>query len=443
MAVQPGQHRMGPDGSPAGPDAVRLMDSRAAPVSDLADQAGEVAAACHAMAARFHAGGKLMVFGTGGASTDAQHVAVEFVHPVIVGKRALPAVALTADVATVTGLAERDGMAVIFAHQIRCLAAPGDIALGISPDGNCRSVVGGLAAAADLGLLRIALVGGDGGDIAASRLADHLLVAQSRDPRIVKEVHVTAYHVLWELVHVFFEQPGLLWPAGAGMSGPPGSPGPAGLEALYPFLYSGNSDLPAVLTQVRASTVAKVDEITELRRLVAERDAERLAAAAGEVAARFAAGGRLLAFGNGGSATDAQQLATLFLNPGPGTRPLPAFALANDTSVVTALCNDIGVQVLFARQIAAMGTSCDIAVGLSTSGNSENLVRGFEEAGRRGMLTIGLAGYQGGKMAELDSIDHLFVVPSSSVHRIQEAQTTVYQVLWELTVAALGELDPR
>jgi len=105
--------------------------------------------------------------------------------------------------------------------------------------------------------------------------------------------------------------------------------------------------------------------------------------------------------------------------------------------VVTALCNDIGVDVVFARQLAAFGGKNDIAVGLSTSGNSDNLVRAFDEAGRRGMLTIGLAGYEGGKMAELDVIDYLFVAPSSSVHRIQEAQTTIYHVLWELTIAEL------
>jgi D-sedoheptulose 7-phosphate isomerase len=106
--------------------------------------------------------------------------------------------------------------------------------------------------------------------------------------------------------------------------------------------------------------------------------------------------------------------------------------------VVTALCNDVGVDVVFARQLAAFGRQEDIAVGLSTSGNSENLVRGFAEASRRGMLTIGLAGYDGGAMAELDSIDYLFIAPSDSVHRIQEAQTTIYQVLWELTLAALA-----
>ena len=209
------------------------------------------------------------------------------------------------------------------------------------------------------------------------------------------------------------------------------------MESLYPFLYSDTSDLSAVLDQVRASTVAKVAEIGELRRAVAARDGARIAECAREAAARFGAGGRLFAFGNGGSATDAQQLATLFLNPGPidgrAAPALPAFGLANDTSVVTALCNDVGVEVVFARQLAAFGGRNDIAVGLSTSGNSANLVRAFDEASRRGMLTIGLAGYDGGKMAELDSIDYLFVVPSSSVHRIQEAQTTTYQVLWELT----------
>ena len=135
-----------------------------------------------------------------------------------------------------------------------------------------------------------------------------------------------------------------------------------------------------------------------------------------------------------------QQLATLFLNPGNGTPPLPAFGLANDTSVVTALCNDVGVEVVFARQLAAFGGRNDIAVGLSTSGNSANLVRAFDEASRRGMLTIGLAGYDGGTMAELDSIDFLFVVPSSSVHRIQEAQTTIYQVLWELTAEEVSHV---
>ena len=202
---------------PGGPDqdgaeVYRLFELRSDPTQALAGQADAVAAACHAMAVRFHRGGKLVVFGAGGSSTDAQHVAVEFVHPVIVGKRALPAISLTTDVATVTGIAERDGVAAIFAHQIRFLAGPADIALGISDDGNSVSVQAGLEAAAALGLLTIALVGGDGGRIAASGVVDHLLLAPSADPRVGKEMHVTTYHVLWELVHVFFEQPGVLAP---------------------------------------------------------------------------------------------------------------------------------------------------------------------------------------------------------------------------------------
>ena len=114
--------------------------------------------------------------------------------------------------ATVTGIAERDGVAAIFAHQIRFLADPADIALGISADGDSASVLAGLETARELGLLTIALTGGDGGLIASSQAVDHLLVAASADPRVVKEMHVTAYHVLWELVHVFFEQPGVLAP---------------------------------------------------------------------------------------------------------------------------------------------------------------------------------------------------------------------------------------
>jgi D-sedoheptulose 7-phosphate isomerase len=205
-----------PAGDQGSSEAVLAFERRIAPARELAGQAGAVAAACHAMAVRFHQGGKLVVFGTGAASTDAQHVAVEFVHPVIVGKRALPAISLTTDAATVTGVAARDGMDAIFAHQIRYLAAPEDIALGISADGNCPSVCSGLVAAKARGLLTIGLAGGDGGALTDLPGVDHLLVAAAPDPRVVKELQVTVYHVLWELVHVFFEQPGVLAPGVVG-----------------------------------------------------------------------------------------------------------------------------------------------------------------------------------------------------------------------------------
>jgi D-sedoheptulose 7-phosphate isomerase len=204
-----------PRTAPAEITAGQLFLARAEPLRDLARQADAVARACHAMAERFHRGGKLVAFGTSTASTDAQHVAVEFVHPVIVGKRALPAISLTTDVATVTGVAASFGLAEIFARQIRSLAEPADIALGIAPDGRSPSVLAGLIAARELGMLTIALAGGpDGaaGPIAVSPAVDHVLLAPAADPLIVKEVQVTTYHVLWELVHVFFEQPGVLGP---------------------------------------------------------------------------------------------------------------------------------------------------------------------------------------------------------------------------------------
>ena len=192
--------------------AAAALHRREQPARSLADDADKVARACHAIAVRFHRGGKLVVFGSGGPTTDAQHISVEFVHPVIVGKRALPAIALTNDVATVTGIAGREGLSEVFAHQLRYLAEPEDVALGLSSDGDDLAVLRGLEVAAEHGLLTVALLGGDGGRLAAAVAAEHLLLARSDDPLVVKEVHVTTYHLLWELVHVFFEQPGVLGP---------------------------------------------------------------------------------------------------------------------------------------------------------------------------------------------------------------------------------------
>ena len=185
---------------------------RVAPGEALARDADAVSRACRDMALRFHQGGKLIVFGNGATVTDAQHVVVEFVHPVIVGKRALPAISLTNDAATVTGIARADSFDNVFAVQLGLLAAPVDIALGLSTDGACGNVREGLRVARELGLLTVALVGADGGEIGRGGHADHVLTARADDPRVVKEVHVTTYHILWELVHVFLEQPGLLGP---------------------------------------------------------------------------------------------------------------------------------------------------------------------------------------------------------------------------------------
>ncbi|PVZ11845.1 D-sedoheptulose-7-phosphate isomerase [Actinomycetospora cinnamomea] len=219
----------------------------------------------------------------------------------------------------------------------------------------------------------------------------------------------------------------------------------SGVEALYPFLYpeeddGADDDAPArVLAQVVASTREKVDEIAALREEVVAAHAEALAACAAAMAHSLAGGGRLFAFGNGGSSTDAQALAALFALPtADDPRSWPATALAADVATLTALANDVAFAVVFSRPIAAAGRPGDVAVALSTSGGSANVLRGLAEARRRGLVTVGLAGYDGGAMAEPGVVDHLFVMPSSSVHRIQEAQTTVYQVLAELTRRALG-----
>ncbi len=418
--------------------AVEAFRQRVEPGERLAADAGRVAAACYDMAVHFHRGGKLLVFGNGGPATDAQHISVEFVHPVIVGKRALPALSLVNDVATVMGVARRYGIDEVFAHQIDVLGAGEDIALGVSADGECRNVLRGLQTAHAAGMLTVALVGGDGGAIAASPAVDHCFVVASDNPRIVKEVHVTTYHVLWELVHVFFDQPQTLDEEGGNAAETP----TGGVESLYPFLYAGSTSLPTVLAEVSRSTVEKVAEIVALRQSVGEGECDQIARCAGALAERFRDGGKVLAFGNGGSSTDASDIVHTFFDPSDDARPLPALCLTNDAAVVTALSNDVSFDVVFARQVRAFGRAQDIAVGISTSGGSANVLRAIDEAKAAGLATVGLAGYGGGKMAELASLDFLFAVPSPSVHRVQEVQTTLYHVLWEVTQAALAGLVP-
>jgi D-sedoheptulose 7-phosphate isomerase len=213
-------------------------------------------------------------------------------------------------------------------------------------------------------------------------------------------------------------------------------------ESLYPFLYGRAVDAGELLADVARSTREKVAEIGRLRATMLASEGSALVTCASAMAERFDRGGRLYVFGNGGSSTDALAVATLYTNPGRGARPLPAVSLSADVATLTALANDVGFEVVFARPIAAAGRPIDMALGLSTSGGSANIVRGLEAAHRSGMLTVGLAGYSGGAMAEAaerGEVDHLFVMPSVSVHRIQEAQTTVYQVLWELVQVALSQ----
>ncbi len=209
---------------------------------------------------------------------------------------------------------------------------------------------------------------------------------------------------------------------------------------FYPFLFEGGEvNAEEVLAQVRHSTLTKCQEIVALRRLTLARYEPDIIAAAQAMAQAFAGGATLFAFGNGGSATDAQDIvADFFHPPQPGWRSLPAVSLVNDIAVITAVGNDVGFNNVFTRQIIAFGQAGDIALGISTSGNSPNVLVAFEQAKKQGMLTVGLAGYDGGKMARLAAVDFCIVTPSDYIPRIQEAQATVYHTLLEMVQVILG-----
>lgn len=201
-------------------------------------------------------------------------------------------------------------------------------------------------------------------------------------------------------------------------------------DFLYPMVDGQGDDADALVADLTHSAGQKAAASRRLAEDTLAGSAHELAAACDAVAAALAAGGRLFTFGNGGSATDAAGVAALFAHP-PSGRPVPARSLVDDVSVLTALANDLGFELVFSRQLIAYGRRGDVALGLSTSGNSENVVTAFAEARRGGLVTVGLAGYDGGAMATCGHVDHLVVVESESVHRIQEAQAAVAFRLWE------------
>jgi len=219
--------------------------------------------------------------------------------------------------------------------------------------------------------------------------------------------------------------------------------GPRATDWLYPFIEADERDPEPLLADLTRSAQAKWEQSTALRTstLVAL-DAE-LRTSAAAMAERFSAGGQLFVFGNGGSATDADAFAQLCVRP-PTGQALPARSLAYDQAVLTAISNDVGFDIVFSRQLIAYGRPGDIAMGFSTSGNSDNLIMAFEEAERQGMLTVGVAGYDGGRMAACSALTHCVVVRSDSVHRIQESQAAVAHALWRFVQDRLDhtELGP-
>ena len=370
----------------------------------FAGEAERVALLCHGMAERFARGGRLIAFGASAADwSDVRHVAVEFVHPVIVGKRALPALGMAPE--RVALLAEADDIAIAF---------------GTRRGGRGRRRGGAARGLRDRG-------------VRPRRRRVGVRAGPPDDPFVAQELAETLYHVLWELVHVFFEHRGLLSGRDAGPVHDTGAS-----SFLYPFLGEREHDLDAVLADVRASVLAKAAEVSALREQTLGEDRATLAAAARALRACFDAGGRLLALGNGGSATDAMDAVADFSEPpaGSGWPARPALDLTSDPAILTAIANDIGTEAIFARQIIAHGRPGDALLALSTSGGSANVLAALAEARRRGVVTVAMVGYDGGRILAEALADHVIVTRSEHIPRIQEAQASASHVLRELVEAA-------
>jgi len=365
-------------------------------------EAPHLAEACHEMSERFLRGGRLLAFGRGSYATDAQHVSVEFVHPVIVGKRALPALDLS----------------MAFQPWLRAILNPDDIVMGFGPPEGDPEVVAALAWARSRQAMTFALPGPDG---------SYALRAVTQDPFIHQEMVEIFYHTLWETVHVFFEHRQLGQDVGQS-------------EFLYPFLGQKKQETSDIFEEVAASILMKVHDDTLLRTQLAREEAEQIGNAALAIHQRLSEGGKLILFGNGGSATDANDWALDCVSPPLGYRTIPAISLSMEPANITALANDVGTEVIFLRQLIAQARPEDVAIGISTSGGSRNIVMALEEARKRGLLTVALLGYDGGEIYRRGLADFPIIVRSDYIPRIQEVQASAYHVMREtLEVLNHGE----
>jgi D-sedoheptulose 7-phosphate isomerase len=211
------------------------------------------------------------------------------------------------------------------------------------------------------------------------------------------------------------------------------------LKSLYPFLY-GRKQEPS---SMNAALIEAVDDKIRRHRDVIgaffAKNSQALIDAAAAIARMYQHNGRLFAMGNGGSSCDAAHVAVEFQHPVTAGRPaLTAIDLSADRTMLTAVANDIGFDHIFVRQIIAQGRSGDGLIGLSTSGNSKNLVKAFIKAKEMGLTTVGLAGMNGGAMATI-GLDHCLIVEEDSIHRIQECHVTIYHILWDLVHSLLAD----
>jgi D-sedoheptulose 7-phosphate isomerase len=374
--------------------AQRLLARNQVLESFFARDALRLAEACREMSERFLEGGRLLAFGRGPCVTDAQHVSVEFVHPVIVGKRALPALDLS----------------LAFAPWLKTLVQPRDMVMGFGPPEGDPEVWAALAAAHRRGAMTFALPGVEG---------SYFAVATTPDPFIHQELVEVLYHTLWETVHVFFEHRELGHDVG-----------PAGF--LYPFLGKEKQETSDVVAKVADSIRMKVRDDALLRAQVAKEEAEKIGAAAMAIRERIERGGKLILFGNGGSATDANDWAIDCVMPPAGYAPVPAVSLSMEPANLSAIANDVGSELMFQRQLIAQARPEDVAIGISTSGGSKNIVMALEAARKRNLLTVALLGYDGGEVMRRSLADFPVIVRSDYIPRIQEVQASIYHLIREL-----------
>jgi D-sedoheptulose 7-phosphate isomerase len=373
-------------------------------------EADRLARCCHRMAERFARGGRLLALGgTPVARSDARHVTVEFVHPVIVGKRALPAIGLTAEGGSLR-------------RQLESIATPDDIVIAFGLEDAAGPWLDDLRAALTSAVAAGCLTMGFG-----TADAEWTFTPEEADPFVRQELVETLYHVLWELVHVFFDHRGLLEGRKAAPVHDTGAS-----SFLYPFLGQAEHDLEAIVDDVRRSVLAKAEDVGALREQTLTDNRDVLLAAAAELRARFDAGGKLLTLGNGGSATDSMDAVADYREPPHGWASRAALDLTEDTGIITAVANDVGVAEIFQRQIIAHGESEDVVMAFSTSGGSDNVLTALREARSRGLPTIAFVGYDGGSIAADGLADHLVVTRSQHVPRVQEAQASAHHVLREL-----------
>ena len=359
----------------------------------FAAEARRLAEACREMSERFLRRGRLLAFGRGPYATDAQHVSVEFVHPVIVGKRALPALDLS----------------LAFEPWLKALVQADDIVMGFGPPEGDPEVWGALEAARQRHAMTFALPGAEG---------SYFCNAGTRDAFIHQELIEILYHTLWETVHVFFEHRELGHDVGD-----------AGF--LYPFLGKEKQETLDIVAEVAASIRMKVRDDALLRAQVAKEESEKIAHAAVAIRERIDRGGKLILFGNGGSATDANDFAIDCIMPPAGFEGIPAVSLSMEPANLSAIANDVGTELIFQRQLIAQARPNDVAIAISTSGGSKNIVMALEEARKRNLLTVALLGYDGGEVLRRSLADFPLIVRSDYIPRIQEVQASIYHLLRE------------